>query len=226
MSFPARPLLDTFCYPLRKVQKIRQIPPLPQFCPVWPPQRRRKSGGYGRHCFRLCNKGAGLRPGNGKTHRIVSANPPGRSAHAAVNPVGHFRRISRRAFARGHQSPRESRTGAISATVNILERLIKAESRRQAPHNSGGAAMILSFLRKVVPEVRFELTHLAAEDFESPASTVPPLGHRAGFSPPPGGRQPAKRVRAGAPRRYRIAPCRRFHSRARTSVRAAPTCHG
>lgn len=28
----------------------------------------------------------------------------------------------------------------------------------------------------VVPEVGFEPTHLAAGDFESPASTVPPLG--------------------------------------------------
>lgn len=29
---------------------------------------------------------------------------------------------------------------------------------------------------KVVPEARLELASLAAEDFESPASTIPPLG--------------------------------------------------
>ena len=30
---------------------------------------------------------------------------------------------------------------------------------------------------KVVPEVGLEPTRLAAEDFESSASTIPPLGH-------------------------------------------------
>ncbi len=37
----------------------------------------------------------------------------------------------------------------------------------------------ISFKINVVPEARFELAHLAAEDFESPASTVPPLGPRS-----------------------------------------------
>ena len=32
----------------------------------------------------------------------------------------------------------------------------------------------------MVPEARLELAHLAAEDFESSASTVPPLGPRRG----------------------------------------------
>ena len=42
----------------------------------------------------------------------------------------------------------------------------------------------------VVPEVGLEPTRLAAGDFESPASTIPPLGPRsAGFNRPPAPRQ-------------------------------------
>jgi hypothetical protein len=42
-------------------------------------------------------------------------------------------------------------------------------------------------ISKVVPEVGLEPTRLAAEDFESSASTIPPLGHIPAISPYPGG---------------------------------------
>ncbi len=54
----------------------------------------------------------------------------------------------------------------------------------------GGINAILFNLFKVVPEVGLEPTRLAAGDFESPASTIPPLGHNADLS---GHRQTDKR---------------------------------
>ena len=44
----------------------------------------------------------------------------------------------------------------------------------------------------VVPEVGLEPTRLAAEDFESSASTIPPLGHGSSLTPAPERRQPPK----------------------------------
>ena len=37
-----------------------------------------------------------------------------------------------------------------------------------------------SLSETLVPEARLELAHLAAEDFESSASTIPPLGPASG----------------------------------------------
>ena len=50
----------------------------------------------------------------------------------------------------------------------------------------------IMFFVKVVPEVGLEPTRLAAEDFESSASTIPPLGHCGSFIQAPGRRQPPK----------------------------------
>jgi hypothetical protein len=43
---------------------------------------------------------------------------------------------------------------------------------------------------RVVPEVGLEPTRLAAEDFESSASTIPPLGHGRSSTPAAASRQP------------------------------------
>lgn len=93
---------------------------------------------------------------------------------------------------------------ARSVVVHEISGVTTGESptTRQRPAGVAGCPL--------VPEARLELAYLAAEDFESPASTIPPLGPAAGLSRARLARQRApsaqrRGARPGAGRREGVA---------------------
>lgn len=83
------------------------------------------------------------------------------------------------------------------------------------------------FAANLVPEARLELAYLAATDFESAASTIPPLGPPPRPLAAPG--HAFKRhsgLRASLPKMYRRPVSYPAYSRSRAISGAGPTCRG
>ena len=106
------------------------------------------------------------REGNGQ-HRRAHASASGRMGPQSPEPA-NTQWPAQPAAEEGTVLP-SSRQGMATTWVDIwVDRLLRP--------NHFILCYQLPKLKRMVPEARVELARLAAEDFESPASTVPPLG--------------------------------------------------
>ncbi len=151
--------------------------------------------------------------------------------HGRANPGGHepeYRDGRRPPQARQPQGfephgPCETNKARI-VTVGIA-----LENRQKSGPLTNKTNAEFRFAFKLVPEARLELARLAAEDFESPASTIPPLGPAdadLAARAPQDKRGRVHRPTDCAPRRYRRRPDHRSRSPWRTSAGAVRWCRG